>query len=69
MIFRCDKYDKGKHQREAINGINEVDGAKLQVGNKIQKRKPLFAESFLKARRIFGQFLMRAFKSSWSLNL
>ena len=21
MIFRCDKYDKGKHQREAINGI------------------------------------------------
>ena len=42
---------------------NKVDNIKLQIRNKVEKLKPLFAEGSLKALNIFGQFLMRAFKS------
>ena len=30
-------------QRKVINGINEVDNIKLQIGNKVEKLKPFFA--------------------------
>ena len=35
----------------------------MQIGNKVQKLKLFFAEGFLKALNIFGQFLMTAFES------
>ena len=40
-----------------------MDSIKLQIGNKEEKLKLFFAEGSLKALNIFGQFLMRAFKS------
>ena len=61
MIFSCDRYDN--IQRKAFNDINEVDNIKLQIANKMEKLKVFFIEDFLKARNIFGQFLMRAFES------
>ena len=60
-IFSCNKYDKIR--RRAFNTIKQVDSIKLQIGNKEEKLKLFFAEGSLKALNIFGQFLMRAFKS------
>ena len=60
-IFSCSKYYNIR--REAFNYINEVDNIKLQIGNKVEKLKLFFAKGSLKALNIFGQFLMRAFKS------
>ena len=55
------KYDNIR--RKAFNDINEVDNIKLPIGNKVEKLKLFFAEGFLKALNIFGQFLMTAFES------
>ena len=60
IIFSCKKYDNIR--RRAFNNINEVDNIKLPTGNKVEKLK-LFAKGSLKARNIFGQFLMRDFES------
>ena len=60
-IFGCNKYDNIR--RKAFNDINKVDNIKLQIGNKVEILKRFFGEGSLKALNIFGQFLMRAFKS------
>ena len=49
---------------KAFNDINEVYNIKLPIGNKVDKLKLFFAKGSLKARNIFGQFLMRDFESS-----
>ena len=59
IIFSCNKHDN--IQRKAFNDMNEVDNIKLQIG-KLAKLTS-FAKGSLKARNIFGQFLMRDFES------
>ena len=61
LNFSCNKYDNIR--RTAVNDVNEVDIIKLQIGNKVEKLKLLFAESSLKTLNIFGQLLMRSFES------
>ena len=62
IIFSCNKYDK--FRRKAVNGWNEVDNIKLQIGNKVEKLKLFFVVGSLKALNVlFGQLLMRAFES------
>ena len=60
-IFSCNKHDNIR--RKEFHDINEVDDIKFPIGNKVEKLKLLFAKGFLKARSIFGHFLMRAFES------
>lgn len=50
-------------RRRAFNDINLVDNIKLQIRNKIEKLKLLFAYGSLKVLNTFGLFLMRAFES------
>ena len=50
-------------RRKAFNDINKVGNIKLQIGNKVEILKRFFGEGSLKTLNIFGQFLMRAFKS------
>ena len=57
--FSCNKYNN--FPRKVFNGINKADNIKLQIGNKVEKL--FFAEGSLKALKIFGHFLMRAFES------
>ena len=61
IIFSCNKYDNIR--RNAFNDINEVYNIKLLIGTKVEKLKLFFAKGYLKARDIFGKFLMRDFES------
>ena len=61
IIVSCNKYDIIR--RKAFNDINDVDNLRLQIGNKVERLKPFFAEGSLEALNIFGQFLIRAFES------
>ena len=61
ISFSCNKYDDIR--RKVFNNINEVDNIKLQVGHKVEKLKPFFANGSFKTLNIFGQFLMRFFES------
>ena len=60
IIFSCNEY--GNIRRKAFSDINEVYNIKLPIGNKVEKLKFFFAKGSLKARNIFGQFLMRDFE-------
>ena len=61
IIFSCNKYDNIR--RNAFNDINEVYNIKILIGAKVEKLKLFFAKGYLKARDIFGKFLMRDFES------
>ena len=61
IIFSCNKFDNIR--RKAFNDRNEVNKIELQIVNKREKLKLVFAEGSFKAFDIFDQFLIRTFES------
>ena len=61
IIFSCDKFDNIR--RKAFHDRNEVNKIELQIVNKREKLKLVFAEGSFKALNIFDQFLIRTFES------
>ena len=61
IIFSCNKFDNIR--RKAFNDRNEVNKIELQIVNKREKLKLVFAEGSFKALNIFDKFLIRTFES------
>ena len=61
IIFSCNKFDNIR--RKAFNDRNEVNKIELQIVNKREKLKLVFAEGSFKVLNIFDQFLIRTFES------
>ena len=61
IIFSCNKFDNIR--RKAFNDRNEVNKIELQIVNKREKLKLVFAEGSFKALNILDQFLIRTFES------